>query len=724
MSLCGRKDDTQPGTLRGGARARAPGARGAPAPAHGGDGRRSRAAARAAPAASQPRRARAGSRSRANREPDARARRRPPIEEPLGVRRIGGSQSMSAAGALGHPVPFRRSRTSPPAAAGARSSRVDPGDPASSRSRPSPTRSSSRSGQRPRRRSSSTIPKGATRLADRRPARRQGRGRLARSSSACARACRASAASCAPAHRAAQGHVLRGGARRADTTAPAAPKTVKLTIPEGRSRREIAPLVKQAACRAATSQADASARRARRRALRRARAARTLEGFLFPATYELQARARRSGAGQAAARGLPQTRSARSTSSARKRKNLTPYDVLIIASMIEREARLPQGPAADRGGHLQPPAPGHAARHRRDDPLRAAQLDAPAASVSELQPDTPYNTRTHQGLPPTPIGNPGLSLDPGGRAPGAQAATSSTSSSRAATARTRSRSTDAQFQRDVAAYNASAPGQRRQGPVDLQVTTRLGVLGWPVAHSRSPAMQRAALRALGPRRLALPAAAGAARAVRRDRPRAAGGGLPRGQRHDPAQGGGARAGRRARRRGADDRRGEHAHASTDDGRSRPTTPTRPGCSPRSAEPPGAARWCSARAAARAPRCGRCARRGLRGARLEPHARARGSGPAGVEVVGRAGRRPQAARQLHAASACDDPPTQLPLDPARLRAAWWTSSTGRAAPRSARAASGRASSTAWRSWCARARCRSRAGPGVRPRRSHARGRPRP
>src|SRR3954471_15007162 len=27
--------------------------------------------------------------------------------------------------------------------------------------------------------------------------------------------------------------------------------------------------------------------------------------------------------------------------------------------------------------------------------------------------------------------------------------------------------------------------------------TRLGVLGWPVAHSRSPAMQRAALRAAG-----------------------------------------------------------------------------------------------------------------------------------------------------------------------------------------------------------------------------------
>jgi UPF0755 protein len=28
--------------------------------------------------------------------------------------------------------------------------------------------------------------------------------------------------------------------------------------------------------------------------------------------------------------------------------------------------------------------------------------------VSELEADGPYNTRTHQGLPPTPIGNPGM----------------------------------------------------------------------------------------------------------------------------------------------------------------------------------------------------------------------------------------------------------------------------------------------------------------------------
>ena len=42
---------------------------------------------------------------------------------------------------------------------------------------------------------------------------------------------------------------------------------------------------------------------------------------------------------------------------------------------------MPERPAADRGGHLQPPQAGHPARHRRDDALRAEQLDAAAEAV-------------------------------------------------------------------------------------------------------------------------------------------------------------------------------------------------------------------------------------------------------------------------------------------------------------------------------------------------------
>jgi cell division protein YceG involved in septum cleavage len=73
---------------------------------------------------------------------------------------------------------------------------------------------------------------------------------------------------------------------------------------------------------------------------------------------------------------------------------------------------------------------------------------------SELQTNSAYNTRKAQGLPPTPIGNPGLSSIQAAADPanvkylfyvvkpcgnGAHAFSS----------------TDAQFQKDVAAYNAA-----------------------------------------------------------------------------------------------------------------------------------------------------------------------------------------------------------------------------------------------------------------------------
>ena len=206
------------------------------------------------------------------------------------------------------------------------------------------------------------------------------------------------------------GHIIMrkdmsyGAAIDALTTAPAVAKTVKLTIPEGRSRQEIVPIVKQLGVTGNYLQAT---NRRPPKGLGAPRSARTLEGYLFPATYQLKPGAPVSALVK---QQLAAYRNAfgKVNLGYAKRKNLTRYDLLIIASMIEREAQLPRDRpliAAVIYNRLHRHMPlGIDATlryelHNWTQPLK----------VSELQSNTPYNTRTHQGLPPTPIGNPGLS---------------------------------------------------------------------------------------------------------------------------------------------------------------------------------------------------------------------------------------------------------------------------------------------------------------------------
>jgi UPF0755 protein len=134
---------------------------------------------------------------------------------------------------------------------------------------------------------------------------------------------------------------------------------------------------------------------------------RPLEGFLFPATYEFRAktRSRRLVRDQLAAfaRNWKQVnlRYARS-------KNLTRYDVLIIASMIEREVRSP--PERRLVSAVIYNRLHNRMRLQIDATLRYG-LDIPAAqpiTESELRSSNPYNTSTNYGLPPTPVANPGL----------------------------------------------------------------------------------------------------------------------------------------------------------------------------------------------------------------------------------------------------------------------------------------------------------------------------
>ncbi|MDX6537332.1 MAG: hypothetical protein QOD37_1673 [Gaiellales bacterium] len=187
---------------------------------------------------------------------------------------------------------------------------------------------------------------------------------------------------------------------------PTAAPTVRLTIPEGHALRDIA---SDDAPRAGIS--PAAYRRAAHAAKLPAgfratgKEKLTVEGFLFPATYQL---ARPVSATRLVQQQLTAFRraSARVDFRSAARKNLTRYDVLIIASMIEREAAYP----ADRAKiaaviynrlHAGMPLGIDATIQYRVGSWRVL-------NARDLRVTGGYNTRTHRGLPPTPICNPGL----------------------------------------------------------------------------------------------------------------------------------------------------------------------------------------------------------------------------------------------------------------------------------------------------------------------------
>jgi uncharacterized YceG family protein len=198
-----------------------------------------------------------------------------------------------------------------------------------------------------------------------------------------------------------------GAALTALTTPPASAPILDVLLPEGPSRREFAPIVKKAGVKGSYLKASAGSSKLRPATYGAPRGTRSLEGFLFPDTYEL----RRA---DATAKNLVNKQltafkkgfGSISMKTAR-RKKLSRYDVLIIASMIEREALVPKDRALISAviyNRLKQGIPlGIDATLR----YKLGNFSAPLKQ-SELKLDSAYNTRSRKGLPPTPIGNPGL----------------------------------------------------------------------------------------------------------------------------------------------------------------------------------------------------------------------------------------------------------------------------------------------------------------------------
>jgi len=131
-----------------------------------------------------------------------------------------------------------------------------------------------------------------------------------------------------------------------------------------------------------------------------------MEGFMFPATYTIRPGEKASAlvADQLAAFSA---NVAKVDMSYAQSKNLTPYDVLTIASMIEREARAP-GDRAKVAAVIYNRL--HVGMNLGIDATILYHLGSWSATIhqSDIDSHEPYNTRAVPGLPPTPICNPGL----------------------------------------------------------------------------------------------------------------------------------------------------------------------------------------------------------------------------------------------------------------------------------------------------------------------------
>ena len=254
-------------------------------------------------------------------------------------------------------------------------------------------------------------------------------------------------------------------------------KTFKFTLPEGRSIGENIPLVDKGPFEGDYGKATRSRERPAPRAqtLGLPRDKRTLEGFLFPATYEMIAGA---SAGDLVKRQLDayEENVAKVPMKTAKKRNLTRYDVLIIASMVEREAQLARERPLIAAVIHNRLARGHPARDRRHHPLPDQQLGAAAARL---------RARARHALQhahaPRPAADadrqPGPRLDPRRREPRRRRSTCSSCASRASPASTRSR-------RPTPSSSATWRATRPPAAVLDDLPRRLRVAGGPLALAR------------------------------------------------------------------------------------------------------------------------------------------------------------------------------------------------------------------------------------------------
>jgi uncharacterized YceG family protein len=190
------------------------------------------------------------------------------------------------------------------------------------------------------------------------------------------------------------------------STPPPPVPTTGVTITPGKTRQEINQLLHSQGVKGSYVAASRHSHVLNPRSYGAPAGTNSLEGFLFPDTYQLRvpvnvdtlvndqlARFKKAWAGV----NLGYARS----------HGMSPYQVLIVASMVEKEAETQKDRPLiasviynrlRQDMLLQIDATVRYAVNNYTSPITESQLHAPS----------PFNTYVHKGLPPTPIANPGL----------------------------------------------------------------------------------------------------------------------------------------------------------------------------------------------------------------------------------------------------------------------------------------------------------------------------
>ncbi len=197
-----------------------------------------------------------------------------------------------------------------------------------------------------------------------------------------------------------------GGVLKILTTPPPARPVTNVTILPGRSRRQLDKLLRSQDVRGSYLRSTIRSKDLDPTRYGAPKNTPSLEGFLFPDTYQLY---KPLSIPALVADQLTNFKQhfAKVNFNYVKSKHLTPYDVLIVASLIQGESRLP----ADG------PKVASVIYNRLRDNMELG-MDSTVAyatgnytdnfTVRQLNSRSPWNTYNHRGLPPTPISSPSM----------------------------------------------------------------------------------------------------------------------------------------------------------------------------------------------------------------------------------------------------------------------------------------------------------------------------